>query len=129
VTFKQLQLLYTPPSISLVALRMYALFFTELMYNVRESSSPDKSAAALLNQGDYNKRVPLHLAAEGGMEILRFYDHPTFIFIFDSNEITPSKLLRNKIQVKEKFCVVLVHTTHSYHKSVHLQLAQVTLSW
>jgi hypothetical protein len=36
------------------------------------------------------------------------------IFVFDFNEISPSKLLRNNIKVKEKFCVVLVH---SYHKS------------
>jgi ankyrin repeat protein len=39
------------------------------------SSSPknvrDKSAASFLNQGDYNRRTPLILAAEGGMDILR----------------------------------------------------------
>jgi hypothetical protein len=29
-------------------------------------------------------------------------------FVSDFNEITPSKLLKNKIKVKEKFCVVLV---------------------
>jgi hypothetical protein len=32
------------------------------------------------------------------------------IFVFDSNEITPSKFLRNNIKEKEKFCVVLVHS-------------------
>jgi hypothetical protein len=31
----------------------------------------------------------------------------------DFNEITPSKLLGNKIKVKEKFCVVLVHSLHT----------------
>jgi hypothetical protein len=33
-----------------------------------------------------------------------------FIIVSDFNEITPSKLLRNNIKVKEKFCVVLVHS-------------------
>jgi hypothetical protein len=37
--------------------------------------------------------------------------------VSDFNEISPSKLLRNNIKVKEKFCVVLVH---SYHKSAHI---------
>ena len=36
------------------------------------------------------------------------------IFVTDFNEISPSKLLRNNIKVKEKFSVVLVH---SHHKS------------
>jgi hypothetical protein len=37
-------------------------------------------------------------------------------FVFDFNEITPSKLLENNIKVKEKFCVVLVHNNKSTHK-------------
>jgi hypothetical protein len=32
--------------------------------------------------------------------------------VFDSNEITPSKLLGNNIKIKEKFSVVLVHFSH-----------------
>jgi hypothetical protein len=40
------------------------------------------------------------------------------IFVFDFNEITPLKLLRNNIKVKEKFSVVLVH---SYHKSAQVR--------
>jgi hypothetical protein len=31
------------------------------------------------------------------------------------NEITPSKLLGNNFKVKEKFCVVLVHSLHEIH--------------
>jgi hypothetical protein len=37
-----------------------------------------------------------------------------FELFFDFNEISPSKLLGNNIKLKDKFCVVLVH---SYHKS------------
>jgi hypothetical protein len=33
-------------------------------------------------------------------------------FLSDSNEISPSTLLRNNIKVKEKFYVVLVHSHH-----------------
>jgi hypothetical protein len=38
------------------------------------------------------------------------------IFVFDFNEITPSKLLRNNIEVKEKFCVLftLITKMHMY---------------
>jgi hypothetical protein len=32
--------------------------------------------------------------------------------VFDFNEISPSKLLRNNIKVKEKFCVVFVCSSH-----------------
>jgi hypothetical protein len=38
----------------------------------------------------------------------------TLHFEFDFNEITPSKLLRNNIKVKDKYCGVLVYM---YHKS------------
>jgi repressor of nif and glnA expression len=34
-------------------------------------------------------------------------------FVSDFNEITPSTLLGNNIKVKEKFCVVLVHSLHA----------------
>jgi hypothetical protein len=51
-----------------------------------------------------------------GRKMLRFELIHMF-FISDFNEITPSKLLENNIKVKEKFCVVLVH---SFHKELHL---------
>jgi hypothetical protein len=41
------------------------------------------------------------------------------IFVSDFNEIPPSKLLRTNIKVKEKFCVVLVH---SFDKTAHISL-------
>jgi hypothetical protein len=38
--------------------------------------------------------------------------HHTCKFESDFNEITPSKLLRNNIKVKEKFYVMLVYSYH-----------------
>jgi hypothetical protein len=42
--------------------------------------------------------------------------HHMCILAFDFNEITPSKLLRNNIKLKEKCCVVLVHTSNKVHR-------------
>jgi hypothetical protein len=61
------------------------------------------------------------------------------ICVFDFNKITPSKFLSNNIKVKEKFCVVLVHSNrksahtwirfrghsvHSYRSSVTLESSE-----
>jgi hypothetical protein len=42
-------------------------------------------------------------------------------FLCDFNKISPSKLLKNNIKVKEKFSVVLVH---SHHKNAHNIIAK-----
>jgi hypothetical protein len=43
-------------------------------------------------------------------------------FVSDFNEITPSTLLGNNIKVKEKFCVVLVHSLHASAQLVECSL-------
>jgi hypothetical protein len=91
-----------------------------------------KKLKDLIKKKVYPESRPISLAGAPSNELFLLFLHSILLFIHhvtitvlntwefvsDFNEITPSKLLRNNIKVKEKFCVVLVHFNN--HNSAHL---------